>query len=120
MSSTIGTDGTAYERVWDTNDHGKVAGDTDRLPCGLDFANVNPFGGLLLRHPISVDKVSRSKALQPNYKSWLEGSYRCKASIPGQGSLVSRTANIRLSGKKFKLSYTSVFSTFFVYVSVGR
>nr|CAH8866934.1 unnamed protein product [Trichobilharzia regenti] len=61
------------------------------------FVNVNPFGGLLLRHPISVDKVSRSKALQPNYKSWLEGSYRCKASIPGQGSLVSRTANIRLS-----------------------
>lgn len=30
---------------------------------------------------------------------WLEGAYRCKATIPGYGSLLSRWAQVRLSGK---------------------
>ncbi|CAH8627062.1 unnamed protein product [Heterobilharzia americana] len=69
---------------------------TEAVVENSSFVNVN-FGSLLLKHPSSVDKVSKSKALKLNHKSWLEGSYRCKASIPGQGSLVSRTAHIRLS-----------------------
>ncbi|VDO74935.1 unnamed protein product, partial [Schistosoma curassoni] len=64
------------------------------------FVNVNTLDGrLLLKHPTSVDKINRSKSLMLHYKSWLEGSYRCKASVPGQGSLVSHAVNIRLSGK---------------------
>ncbi|CAH8602660.1 unnamed protein product [Schistosoma intercalatum] len=62
------------------------------------FVNVNTLDGrLLLKHPTSVDKINRSKSLMLHYKSWLEGSYRCKASVPGQGSLVSHAVNIRLS-----------------------
>ncbi|KAF8562406.1 hypothetical protein P879_09349 [Paragonimus westermani] len=30
---------------------------------------------------------------------WLEGTYRCKATVPGQGSLLSRPALVRLAGK---------------------
>uniref|UniRef100_A0A3Q0KID2 Cell adhesion molecule n=1 Tax=Schistosoma mansoni TaxID=6183 RepID=A0A3Q0KID2_SCHMA len=62
------------------------------------FVNVNTLNGrLLLKHPTSVDKINRSKSLMLHYKSWLEGFYRCKASVPGQGSLVSHAVNIRLS-----------------------
>ncbi|CAL8068135.1 unnamed protein product [Calicophoron daubneyi] len=62
------------------------------------WCHPSPNGRLTIKHPGSANKQLEKSSNRYAHAPWLEGAYRCKVTIPGYGSLISRTAQIRLTG----------------------